>query len=195
MTRHLALALATLFVTPLAAQDVEYIRAVEAAQKSRPAQISSAARIAPSSEPGPALVIHGRAFREDGSTPLADAVVFAYHTGVDGLYDKAGSPPHSWRLKGWARTDRDGRFEFTTIRPGSYPNSRNPAHVHFTIFTADGARYHAGEVQFEDDPVLEERHRTQSRAEGAFGSVRPVRRDGSVQHVDFATRLVASQRF
>jgi protocatechuate 3,4-dioxygenase beta subunit len=187
--------LSLLFVTSLVAQDYEFIRALEAAQKARPSQVASVARIAPESEPGPALVIHGRAFQEDGTTPLTDAVVFAYHTGVDGRYDKPGSPAHSWRLKGWARTDKEGRFEFRTIRPGSYPNSRNPAHVHVTIFTAGGARYHAGGVQFEDDPVLPERERAAARSEGQFGSVRPVRREGNVQHVDFAARLVARNRF
>ncbi len=41
----------------------------------------------------------------------------------------------------------DGRFTFETIRPGSYPNSNNPPHVHFTAFLANGERYHAGELQ------------------------------------------------
>ena len=45
------------------------------------------------------------------------------------------------------KTDADGAFTFETIRPGSYPNSNNPPHVHFTAFLADGSRYHAGELQ------------------------------------------------
>ena len=45
------------------------------------------------------------------------------------------------------RADGDGRFTFETIRPGSYPNSNNPPHVHFTAYLPDGESYHAGELQ------------------------------------------------
>lgn len=143
-----------------AAQDVEYIRAVERAQRARPATLSAAARIAPTSEPGDPLIIRGRLFNVDGS-PAANAVVFAYHTDKAGLYDKRENGPHSWRLRGWAKTDKDGSFTFETIRPGSYPNSNNPPHVHFTAFLPNGERYHAGELQMSmtrpaDAPTPEE---------------------------------------
>jgi protocatechuate 3,4-dioxygenase beta subunit len=128
------------------AQDVEYQRAVERAQQSRPANLSSTARIAPTSEPGDPLVIRGQLLNVDGS-PAANAVVFAYHTDRGGLYDKRENGPHSWRLRGWVRTDKDGRFTFETIRPGSYPNTNNPPHVHFTAFLPNGDRYHAGGLE------------------------------------------------
>ena len=143
-----------------AAQDVEYIRAMERAQQARPASLSSTARIAPTSEPGDPLVIRGRLFNVDGS-PAPGAIVFAYHTDQGGLYDKPENGPHSWRLRGWVKTDENGSFTFETIRPGSYPNSNNPPHVHFTAFLPNGARYHAGELQMSmarpaDGPVPEQ---------------------------------------
>lgn len=128
------------------AQDVEFQRALERAQQSRPASLSSTARIAPASEPGSPLVVRGRLLNVDGS-PAANAVVFAYHTDRGGLYDKPENGPHSWRLRGWVKTDKDGAFTFETIRPGSYPNSNNPPHVHFTAYLPNGDRYHAGELQ------------------------------------------------
>ena len=130
----------------LLAQDVEYQRAIERAQQSRPTQLSSTARIAPASEPGDPLLVRGQLLSVDGS-PAANAIVFAYHTDRAGLYDTRENGPHSWRLRGWVRTDEDGRFTFETIRPGSYPNSNNPPHVHFTAFLPNGDRYHAGELQ------------------------------------------------
>ena len=186
-----ALALAA----PAGAQDTQFIRALEAAQKLRPAQVSMTARIAPENEPGVPMVIHGRAFAADGTTPLANAIVFAYHTDRTGIYDQRSAGPHSWRLKGWAQTGSDGRFEFRTIRPGAYPENNQAAHVHFTLFTPDGSRYHAGELEFEDDKLIPERLRAASRAAGAFGSVRPVRREGTTEHVDIALRVNPAQKF
>lgn len=142
------------------AQDVEYIRAMERAQQARPATLSSKARIAPPDEPGDPLTIRGRLLNTEGS-PAAGAILFAYHTDKGGLYDKRENGPHSWRLRGWVKTDPDGSFTFDTIRPGSYPNSNNPPHVHFTAFLPNGERYHAGELQMSmtrpaDAPVPEQ---------------------------------------
>lgn len=198
MRRHFPATLVTLLVTTtalLAAQDVEFIRALERAQQARPATLTSTARIARESEPGTPLVIHGRAFAADGSAPLTDAIVFAYHTDRDGLYDRPGAPAHSWRLRGWAKTGSDGHFEFRTIRPGAYPGRNIAEHVHFTIFTSSGERYHAGELNFADDKFVSAAERAASEREGEFGSVRPVRRDGAVQHVDLRLRLQPRQRF
>lgn len=138
--------LALNLVALTSAQDVQYIRAIERAQQQRPANIGTTARIAPTSEPGDPLIVRGRLLNVDGS-PAANAIVFAYQTDKGGLYDKRENGPHSWRLRGWVKTDSAGSFTFETIRPGSYPNSNNPPHVHFTAFLADGSRYHAGELQ------------------------------------------------
>lgn len=189
----------TLSVTPFItsrarAQDVEFIRALERAQQDRPTALTSSARIAAAAEPGTPLVIHGRVFAADGRTPVPNAIVFAYHTDREGHYDRPGAPPHSWRLRGWARTDADGRFEFQTTRPGAYPSRNIAAHVHFTIFSGT-ERFYGGELQFDDDPILSEGARARSRDAGAFGDIRPVRREHGVEHVDLALKLEPSQRF
>ncbi len=192
--RHAPLLLVTLFVTSVSAQDAQYVRALERAQDARPATIGTVARIAPPEEPGTPLVIHGRVLAHDARTPVPGAIVFAYHTDRDGLYDNPGSGPHSWRLRGWSRTDEDGRFEFLTVRPGPYPAGRVPAHVHLVVFAND-ARYHAGELRFEDDTFVTDRERRESRGEGRFGAIRPVRRDGQTEHVEFTIRLNPADRF
>lgn len=195
MTRRLIVPLVTLFITTatLSAQDVEYMRAVEQAQKQRPATVTATARIAPVAEPGTPLVLQGRIVNADGS-PAANAIVFAYHTDRAGLYDRREAGPHSWRLKGWARAGQDGRFTFETIRPGSYPDSKNPAHVHFTAFLPSGERYHAGEVQFANDPLIPQTARDEG-ARDEFGDVRPVRLEGKTEHVTFALRLQERNKF
>jgi protocatechuate 3,4-dioxygenase beta subunit len=168
------------------AQDLEFIAALERAQRERPKDLTWKARIAPESEPGHPLVIHGRAVAEDGRTPIGGAVVFAYHTDRDGHYDRPGAPPHSWRLKGWALTDADGRFEFGTIRPGPYPRRNTPEHVHLNIFTPDARRYWADGMTFDDDPLL---------PAGDRATASHVRREGATQHVDFTFRVNPKNRF
>jgi protocatechuate 3,4-dioxygenase beta subunit len=203
MTTSLARSFVTLLVipplaglaTPLLAQDLQFIQALERAQQARPAALTSTSRIAPESEAGVPLVIHGRAFEADRRTPLAGAIVFAYHTDREGLYDRPGTPAHSWRLRGWAKTDAEGRFEFRTIRPGAYPGRSIAEHVHLTVFTPAGDRYHAGELNFADDKFVSAADRTASERDGEFGTVRPVRREGGAQHVEVRIRLNPSQRF
>ncbi|HEX7831764.1 MAG TPA: hypothetical protein VF787_19065 [Thermoanaerobaculia bacterium] len=148
MRTKLAVALA-LIALPLFAVDYEYVAAWEAAQKRQPAHPPHTARIAPVNEPGTPLTIRGRVADAAGHA-IRDAVVFAYHTDATGVYDRPGTPAHSWRLYGWATTDARGTFVFETIRPAPYPNRNVPAHVHFTVVRSNGQRYFANDLEFEE---------------------------------------------
>ena len=171
-----------------AAQDVEYLQALERAQRDRPAVLTATGRIASADEPGTPLVIHGRLFRADGTTPARDMIVFAYHTDATGLYDRPSAGAHSWRLRGWVKTDAEGAFEFTTIRPAPYPNRRVAAHVHLTIEGAGLARRSAG-LLFDGDPLLTDAERKESAEAGRFGMVRPVEKRDGIEHVTLQIRL------
>ena len=96
---------------------------------------------------------------------------------------------------GWARTDSEGRFEFRTIRPGAYPSGTDAAHIHLTLFTADGTAYHAGGLLFDDDSLVSAAEREESRLAGEFGRVCALRREGAVEHVDIGIRLDPRRRF
>jgi protocatechuate 3,4-dioxygenase, beta subunit len=186
----LTAATALLSVRPVAAlvQDLEYERALERVQRERPRVLTSSGRIAPASEPGTPLVIHGRVYRQDGRTPAPGIIVFAYHTDATGHYDVASAGPHSWRLKGWVETDADGRFEFATIRPAPYPNRRTAAHVHLTVEGPGVPRQSAG-LMFEGDELLTDKDRQDSAKAGMFGSVLPVKERDGVQHVTLNIRI------
>jgi len=122
-------------------------------------KITSHERIAPLSEPGEPLTLTGRVLGPDGQ-PRAGVIVYAYHTGRNGLYpppDVARSDFSNFhgRLRGWARSDAQGRYTFDTIRPGNYPNSTIPQHIHMHVIEPGCATYVIDEVWFTDDPMFQ----------------------------------------
>ena len=66
--------------------------------------------------------------------PIAGASIYAYQTDAEGYYGvKPASDSGNPRLKIFIRSDANGAWAFDTIRPGSYPSSRAPAHIHFEV--------------------------------------------------------------
>ncbi len=121
-----------------------------------PGKISSHARIAPLSELGDPLTLTGRVLDASGR-PRAGIIVYAYQTDRRGIYP-AVFPPRSnasnfhGRLRGWARSDAQGRYTFDTIRPGSYGG--NPEHIHLHVVEPGCASYIIDDLMFADDPNL-----------------------------------------
>jgi protocatechuate 3,4-dioxygenase beta subunit len=126
------------------------LRQWEAAQKLKPARVSSIEWIAPPAEPGTPMTVHGTVVDPAGK-PAAGVEILAYHTDNTGIYAAPGATD-PWRLKGWAVTDPQGRFEFHTIRPAPYPGGQIAAHIHLLISTSCCGRQVA-EVMFDDDPI------------------------------------------
>lgn len=133
-----------------------------------PAQLSSRGRIAPANEPGTPLVISGFVVAADGKTPAPGVVVYAYHTDNDGLYTRTGASEeigeNNPRLRGWVKTDQQGRFEFTTIKPAPYPHRNVPAHIHVQAWGAGYPRQWF-DVEFKGDPLLPKQHFTDNTAD------------------------------
>lgn len=122
--------------------------------------------LAPLGEPGERLVVVLRVV--DGSKePRAGVLVYAYQTSAKGWYAAeaphyggiAGDMKHA-RLFGYCRTDSAGKVELGTIRPGGYPRSTLPQHIHVALEGEPGESA-GGEILFDDDPRLtpeERRH-------------------------------------
>lgn len=131
--------------------------------------------LAPAGEPGTPLRVTGQVVRPDGVTPAAGVVLYLHHTGVDGLYAReTGAPP---RLRGWLRTDAEGRYEYRTIRPAPYPGRTNPAHVHTQLWGGGVPRQWNHDLLFADDDLVGERERRASREAGRFAWVCSAQRD------------------
>ena len=145
--------------------------------------------LAAADEPGPRLLVRGRLFAPDGERPAAGAILYAYQTGVTGVYNRdPGAPP---RLRGYMKTDADGRFEYDTIRPGSYPGTRVPAHVHHHAWGGGWPAQWLGELNFADDPFLSDAQRQQSATAGRFAWVLTPRQEAGRLVVELNLRLKA----
>ena len=172
-------------VTALSAQQNAQ-QMFDAAQKLRPARLTSVERIAPTSESGTPFIVKGVVLDASGK-PAASAEVFAYHTDKSGLYAAPGAAD-PWRLKGWAITDAQGRFELRTIRPGPYPGANIPAHIHVHVTTSCCGRQER-EMVFEDDPLVNTAFHDQHGPDSIFLYGHPmVKGDGS-QEVSYTIRL------
>ena len=140
-----------------------------------PPHAPSSADVAPAGEPGERLEVSGVVYAADGRTPIAGASVYVYQTDARGYYrpeDAMGN--RNPRLMAVLRTDDRGRYSYRTIRPGSYPGTRVPKHIHYEV-TADGRGTRIFEIVFEDDPFLTSQVRAAADRAGSFYSLRAVR--------------------
>ncbi len=108
---------------------------------------------------GEIITVTGRVL-EDSGTPITDAVVDVWQANAAGRYAHERDPnpaPLDPSFQGWAimRTDRDGRFQFKTIKPGAYPVSENwtrPPHIHFKV-SRRGYREITTQMYFDREPL------------------------------------------
>ena len=101
--------------------------------------LPASARIAPAGEPGEALILEGTV-KDASGKPAPGIVVYAYQTNAGGIYPRDNSLPPAaaaaarhGKLRGFARTDASGHYRFETIRPGGYPNTDIPQHIHMHV--------------------------------------------------------------
>ena len=142
-----------------------------------PANAPSTGRVAPQGEPGQALNVSGVVVGPDNA-PIAGASLYIYQTDREGYYGvKPASDNRNPRLKLFLRTDAKGAYSFDTIKPGSYPNSRIPAHIHFEV-SAAGRASNIFEIVFTGDPFITAEMRTNP----AF-SERPVENGKVTQRI------------
>jgi len=157
----------------------------EAVFQGLPDSLSSRGQIATVEEPGEPMRIDGVVYDADGR-PAPGVIVYAYQTDAAGEYPPAtafrGQAAYRHgRMRGWVRTDSEGRYRFRTIRPGSYPSRDNPAHVHMHVIEPGCCTYYLSDIHFTDDPLLMPDERARLReGRGGSGLVTPRRDEEGV---------------
>jgi len=135
--------------------------------------------ITPKDEPGEPLIVSGTIYGPDGKTPLPGVTLYVYHTDAEGYYRKGTNSSSNPRLRGWMKTNTEGKYEFRTIKPGSYPGTRNPAHIHAKVRGAGYREQWSDEFHFEGDPFLSEQEKQSEAGGGRFASIMAMQRDAN----------------
>jgi protocatechuate 3,4-dioxygenase, beta subunit len=149
------------------------LQAPKMAEKNAPAKII----ITSKDEPGERLIVTGIVYGADGKTPLANASVYVYHTDANGRYTPGATDDNqNPRLRGYLRTDAQGRYEYSTIKPAPYPGNGPPAHIHYHV-NAPGYQERVFEIVFEGDPKIDANIRAQAAKADSGFSVRKLTRD------------------
>jgi protocatechuate 3,4-dioxygenase, beta subunit len=131
-------------------------------------------------EPGEPLLISGTIYAPDGRTPLEGISLFVYQTDKTGRYTTTGGDNRNTRIHGAMRSNAEGRYEFRTIRPGSYPGSRNPQHIHAYVSGPGYPEYWIDEYHFDDDPFIDEEMRRKFAGQGSFSSIVTLKHESGV---------------
>ncbi|WP_436516966.1 intradiol ring-cleavage dioxygenase [Ekhidna sp. To15] len=131
---------------------------------------------------GQKLIVTGTIYKPDGITPAPHVILYYYHTDTKGYYSnhpdldqRAGR--HGY-LRGWVKTDAEGKYAIHTIRPAAYPNSNEPAHIHPSILEPGmDMPYYIDEFVFDDDILLTTERRKAMTNRGGSGILRVLQND------------------
>ena len=114
---------------------------------------------------GQRIVLSGRVLDGDGH-PVRNTLVELWQANAAGRYihkwDRYDAPiDPNFSGAGRCLTDEEGRYQFTTIKPGPYPfaNHRNawrPAHIHLSVFGESFVNRLVTQMYFPGDPLLDQ---------------------------------------
>lgn len=121
--------------------------------------------------PGEQVVFYGHVREAASGAPVPGAVLDIWQTAANGLYSNQDPAQPDGNLRCRMKTDANGGYAFTTVRPGPYtvPDDGpvgdllratgrqpwRPAHFHF-IISAKGHRSLTTEIFPEDDPYIDQ---------------------------------------
>lgn len=110
---------------------------------------------------GARLIISGAVYAADGQTPVPNALLEIWHANAQGRYVSTSTSP----LRAKMYTNTQGRFEFTTIKPGPVRVGCQylPAHINYLVSYGDKRPLYVTQF-FADDPHLDNYPQVQRQA-------------------------------
>ncbi|HEX3328466.1 MAG TPA: protocatechuate 3,4-dioxygenase subunit beta [Gaiellales bacterium] len=138
---------------------------------------------------GERIIVTGTVW--DGSgRPVPGSLIEIWQANAAGRYihqrDQHPAPlDPNFAGAGRVLTDADGRYRFTTVKPGAYPwrnhpNAWRPAHIHLSVFGRAFTERLVTQMYFPGDPLFS--------ADPIFNSVRdPEARDRLISQFDWET--------
>ncbi len=114
---------------------------------------------------GARIIIAGRLLEQRDGQALPGSLLEIWQANAAGRYAhrretdvRAPLDPHFTGV-GRCTTTADGRYRFTTVRPGPYPwgnhpNAWRPAHIHFSVLGPSLGSRLVTQMYFPDDPLL-----------------------------------------
>ena len=147
-----------------------------------PENVSWRTIIPPKGESGDKLIISGTVYLPDGKTPAKDIIVYVHHTNNKGVYPKIGNEKGNGKyhgyLRGWMKTDSNGKYKFETIRPAPYhSHGGEPAHIHYNVQGSDYPEYWLTAIWFSDDPRVNDEYKKSVKRSGGFSNIVTLSRD------------------
>jgi protocatechuate 3,4-dioxygenase beta subunit len=138
---------------------------------------------------GERTIVTGRV-RDGGGRPVPDALIEIWQANAAGRYiherDQHPAPiDPNFTGAGRVLTDSEGRYRFTTVRPGAYPwgnhaNAWRPAHIHLSVFGRAFTDRLVTQMYFPGDPLFS--------ADPIFNSIRdPAARERLISQFDWET--------
>lgn len=116
---------------------------------------------------GQVIRVTGQVLDEEGK-PVEGALVDIWQANAHGRYhheDDPATAPEDPNFQGWGmvKTDAEGRYAFTTIKPGAYKvdeSWKRPPHIHYKVsrrgfHEITTQMYFAGEILNETDRLLQ----------------------------------------
>lgn len=112
---------------------------------------------------GQRIIVTGRVL-DTNRRPVPSTLVEIWQANAGGRYRHTGDnwpAPLDPNFDGLGRTvtDDQGRYSFTTIKPGAYPwknhdNAWRPSHIHFSLFGRAFTQRLVTQMYFPDDPLF-----------------------------------------
>jgi protocatechuate 3,4-dioxygenase beta subunit len=134
---------------------------------------------------GQRITVTGRVL-DEGGRPVRGTLVEVWQANAAGRYRHEADTwpaPLDPNFSGLGRTltDAEGRYRFTTVKPGAYPwrnhhNAWRPAHIHFSLFGRAFPQRLVTQMYFPDDPLFAQ--------DPVLGSVPAGARDRLVSRFD-----------